>query len=282
MSAAVISHASVQQALPAGHGHHVTDVACAADVAVVSNPAQGLKPFGESGLGGCKLGIQLGKLQARSTHLDGRESLSALPMHFGLASGAHGALNDGQDSEHSACHCCHFGAAAEQADHSTTATRHADGSHQGIGAVVEALVEPVDQDGVLDVEHGLVMGARVGLIGNGLSDVGHVSLTGGVGGGGYRNGGVCDLPSRSTFSMGGPFVGVGGVGASTLSECDRPPYCSDGLALRLRATVITQAGERVKLNAIAPSRAAMDDLVAKAYPDARFVSTIVVREVATC
>lgn len=51
-------------------------------------------------------------------------------------------------------------------------------------------------------------------------------------------------------------------------------------ALRLRATVITQAGERVKLAAIAPSRAAMDDLVAKAYPDARFVSTIVVREVA--
>ena len=34
------------------------------------------------------------------------------------------------------------------------------------------------------------------------------------------------------------------------------------------------------LNAIAPTRAAMDDLVAKAYPDARFVSTIVVREAA--
>lgn len=51
-------------------------------------------------------------------------------------------------------------------------------------------------------------------------------------------------------------------------------------SLRLRATVVTQAGERIKLNAIAPSRAAMDDLVAKAYPDARFVSTIVVREAA--
>lgn len=52
--------------------------------------------------------------------------------------------------------------------------------------------------------------------------------------------------------------------------------------LRLRATVITSDGARVKLNAIAPTRTAMDDLVAKAYPDARFVSTIVVREVATC
>lgn len=52
--------------------------------------------------------------------------------------------------------------------------------------------------------------------------------------------------------------------------------------MRLRTTVVTGEGERIKLNGIAPSRAAMDDLVAKAYPDARFVSTIVVREVATC
>lgn len=51
-------------------------------------------------------------------------------------------------------------------------------------------------------------------------------------------------------------------------------------ALRLRATVVTQDGERVNLTAIAPTRSAMDDLVAKAYPDARFVSTIVVREAA--
>lgn len=65
-----------------------------------------------------------------------------------------------------------------------------------------------------------------------------------------------------------------------LSECDRPPYPREGRALRVHATVITGEGERVKLAAIAPSRAAMDDLVAKAYPDARFVSTIVVREVA--
>lgn len=48
--------------------------------------------------------------------------------------------------------------------------------------------------------------------------------------------------------------------------------------LRLQSTVITGKGERIKLSAVAPSRAAMDDLVAKAYPDARFVSTIVVRE----
>lgn len=65
-----------------------------------------------------------------------------------------------------------------------------------------------------------------------------------------------------------------------LSECDRPPYPREGRALRVHATVITDEGERVKLAAIAPSRAAMDDLVAQAYPDARFVSTIVVREVA--
>lgn len=51
-------------------------------------------------------------------------------------------------------------------------------------------------------------------------------------------------------------------------------------ALRLRTTVITDGGERIKLDAVAPSRAAMDELVAKAYPDARFVSTIVVREAA--
>lgn len=51
-------------------------------------------------------------------------------------------------------------------------------------------------------------------------------------------------------------------------------------SLRLRATVITADGERIRLNAIALSRSAMDDLVAKAYPDARFVSTIVVREAA--
>lgn len=63
-----------------------------------------------------------------------------------------------------------------------------------------------------------------------------------------------------------------------LSECDRPPYPRARL---MRATVITDNGERIKLSAVAPSRASLDDLLDRTYPGARMVSIIVVRE-ATC
>lgn len=48
-------------------------------------------------------------------------------------------------------------------------------------------------------------------------------------------------------------------------------------ALRLRATVVTQSGERVQIKAVAGTRTFMDRLVERLYPDARMVSVIVKR-----
>jgi hypothetical protein len=81
--------------------------------------------------------------------------------------------------------------------------------------------------------------------------------------------------------MGGPFVGVDGVGALMLSECDRPPYAPVE-RIRVRATVITSNGERTRLDGVCRSRKDMDDLVERLYPDARMVSMLVHREATPC
>lgn len=47
--------------------------------------------------------------------------------------------------------------------------------------------------------------------------------------------------------------------------------------LRLRATVVMASGERVRIDAVCPSRAALETVIEYAYPDARMVSIIVKR-----
>lgn len=52
--------------------------------------------------------------------------------------------------------------------------------------------------------------------------------------------------------------------------------------IQVRATVITESGERTRLDGICQSRNDMDDLIERLYPDARMVSLIVLREVLPC
>lgn len=53
--------------------------------------------------------------------------------------------------------------------------------------------------------------------------------------------------------------------------------------MHIRTTIVTESGERIVLDAIAASRAELDELVEQAYPSARFVSSIIVhREVSAC
>lgn len=66
-----------------------------------------------------------------------------------------------------------------------------------------------------------------------------------------------------------------------LSECDRPPFNDLRARVHVKATVITAAGERVRLDGVS-GRPVMEELIDRTYPDARMVSVMVMRKVQPC
>lgn len=207
-----------QQAPHEGHFDGMAATPVGDQVAIERDRSKAAETIGELGLKDGQFTLYADQIEAGGLGQEIGVSLLSLPMGFTFASSPDEPLNDGCGSEHCADpQRCAGVARISGCDGGATASKPYE-PEKPIEPVVQALVQSVENDAVLDVQDGFVSGALVELAGS--SDA-HV-LPFGMTGGGLRDGGICDRPSP--FSMGGPFAELNGVGAPTVAKCDRPPY----------------------------------------------------------
>lgn len=218
------SDARRQNLVPPAHGTDVIGTPVGGEVAVVSHHDKASQAIRVHSTQTHQFSVNGLQIQASKLSFKLSESTRGLLVLLGLSCRADDDSTVRHQSDHQPNTLNKGPVAVEGASSEKQAQGDKTQIQGGIHPAIQARIEAVKQGRLLDSFAGRALKKGAALSGVDMAHgFGLGGGLGGRGGGGLRNGGACAVSCES-FSMGGPFGVVDGVGALTVPKCDRPPY----------------------------------------------------------